>query len=334
MLLASVLACFNVEPTRQSTSLSASQGDEIRSATIARGFGVVRVTMSRTLGLNWAPHRTVGPPDTPRMGDIPTAWASLTPDGQPEWLELVYAEPVHAISARVYETHSPGALVRVTAIDPSGRETDAWTGTDPAKLDASGVYIADVPLSTTQPVSRIRLHLDSVKVPGWNEIDAVALVEPNGKQHWAADASASSTYASNHLNSPNIGSMSFAQFERGLPEWSRGAPRQWQIANQAAMNDALEAHGWPMVAGWGRVSPAMPNQAALPIRPIWSGLLIDGAIWGSVLAALYASTRSLWRFIREGRWLRRGCCMRCGYDLRFDLAAGCPECGWRREAAR
>ena len=124
-------------------------------------------------------------------------------------------------------------------------------------------YIADVPLSTTQPVSRIRLHLDSVKVPGWNEIDAVALVEPNGKQHWAADASASSTYASNHLNSPNIGSMSFAQFERGLPEWSRGAPRQWQIANQAAMNDALEAHGWPMVAGWGRVSPAMPNQAAL-----------------------------------------------------------------------
>jgi len=37
------------------------------------------------------------------------------------------------------------------------------------------------------------------------------------------------------------------------------------------------------------------------------------------------------RFLRESLWLRRGCCMRCGYDLRFDLANGCPECGWRRE---
>lgn len=26
----------------------------------------------------------------------------------------------------------------------------------------------------------------------------------------------------------------------------------------------------------------------------------------------------------------RGACPRCGYELHHDLAAGCPECGWRR----
>ena len=28
-----------------------------------------------------------------------------------------------------------------------------------------------------------------------------------------------------------------------------------------------------------------------------------------------------------------GHCPRCGYDLRRDLNAGCPECGWNRPAA-
>lgn len=27
----------------------------------------------------------------------------------------------------------------------------------------------------------------------------------------------------------------------------------------------------------------------------------------------------------------RSICPRCGYDLRGDLDAGCPECGWNRE---
>ena len=335
LAVACALAYAQVAPRGQ-TSFSASQDDEIRSATVARGFGVVRVTLSRAVGLNWAPGRAIGSPDTPRMGDIASAWASLTPDGQAEWLDLVYAQPVDAALARVYETYSPGALVRVTVIDPSGRETTAWTGTDPAKPNAAGVYVADVPLATTGAISHIRLHLDSVKVSGWNEIDAVALVDHSGKEHWASRASASSTYAS-RSGTPNSASptTSFAEFETKLPRWCRAMARRWgaQNASMATASDVVEAHGWPLVAAWSRLTPAAQGEVALPARPIWSGLLIDGAIWGSVLAGLYASTRGARRCVREGRRLRRGCCMRCGYDLRFDLARGCPECGWRREAA-
>jgi hypothetical protein len=42
----------------------------------------------------WGPEQATGPPDTHQAGDIQTAWASLTPDQQKEWLLLEYAGPV------------------------------------------------------------------------------------------------------------------------------------------------------------------------------------------------------------------------------------------------
>ncbi|MCA9096596.1 MAG: hypothetical protein KDA68_24115, partial [Planctomycetaceae bacterium] len=38
------------------------------------------------IGRNWGPEQVIGLPDTHGFGDIVTAWASLTPDGQEEWL--------------------------------------------------------------------------------------------------------------------------------------------------------------------------------------------------------------------------------------------------------
>src|SRR5580704_10247815 len=62
----------------------------------------------------WGPEQATGPPDTVGPGDIVTAWASLTPDGQDEWLLLEYAEPVVPAAVLVHETYNPGALCRVT----------------------------------------------------------------------------------------------------------------------------------------------------------------------------------------------------------------------------
>lgn len=36
---------------------------------------------------------------------------------------------------------------------------------------------------------------------------------------------------------------------------------------------------------------------------------------------------------RATRRRRRGHCPKCGYDLRHALDAGCPECGWNRDAS-
>ena len=36
------------------------------------------------------------------------------------------------------------------------------------------------------------------------------------------------------------------------------------------------------------------------------------------------------RFVLELSRMRRGACLKCGYQLGFDFRSGCPECGWRR----
>ena len=141
----------------------------------------------------WGPEQATGKPDTDMAGDIQTAWASATPDGQEEWLMLEYAEPVLVKEVHVYETYNPGALTRVTAFKADGSEVEIWKGKDPSAGKDIGISVLEVkkPLYS----ARIKLYLDSPNVPGWNEIDAVGIKDGQGKMSWAVAAEASSTFA-------------------------------------------------------------------------------------------------------------------------------------------
>lgn len=152
----------------------------------------------------WGPEQATGKPDTwPRSGDIQSAWASKTPDGQPEWLELGYGQPIRPTAVIVYETLNPGAVNRITAVEKDGKETELWTGTDPTPVGKDkGVSV--IPIHPDSEIQRIKIYIDSQKVPGWNEIDAVGLLDENSETHWATDASASSTYA-DQVVQPGVG---------------------------------------------------------------------------------------------------------------------------------
>jgi hypothetical protein len=143
---------------------------------------------------SWGPEQVIGEPDTPGSGDITTAWASETPDDQPEWLICEFEKPVQAIFLRVHETYNPGALVKVTAFGPDGKEVTAWEGEDPTKKgEQRGV--SKIPIALGADVQRFKLYIDSPAVRGWNEIDAVAAEDDTGKLHWAVNIEASSTFA-------------------------------------------------------------------------------------------------------------------------------------------
>ena len=86
-----------------------------------------------------------------------------------------------------------GALVKVTAFNPDGKEVTAWEGKDPTpRTAAQGISV--IPVRLDFAVQRIKLYLDSVGVPNWNEIDAVGLEDSSGVKHWVAKARASSIY--------------------------------------------------------------------------------------------------------------------------------------------
>ncbi len=66
----------------------------------------------------------------------------------------------------------------------------------------------------------------------------------------------------------------------------------------------------------------------LPIQPTWPGFAVNTLFYAGLLWLPFAP-RVLRPYVRR----RCGRCLNCGYDLRGDLAQGCPECGWRRESA-
>ena len=102
----------------------------LRHPTVAFGAIVVASLLVGVLIIPlfvpWGPEQMIGPPDTwPQAGDVVTSWASLTEDGQDEWVLLEYAEPVRPSAVLVFETYNPGAVSRVLVYKLDG-DTLTW----------------------------------------------------------------------------------------------------------------------------------------------------------------------------------------------------------------
>ena len=149
----------------------------------------------RNPGPRWGTAEVTGQPDTQRYGDIRTAWASKQPDNQPEWLILEYQRSVKPSAVWIYETYNPGAVNRVTVFDSKGNEHDAWLGEDPLIGAKGGIAKLKLNGNAAQIATRrIKIYLDSPNFAGWNEIDAVGLIDDRGSKQWAERAKSSSSY--------------------------------------------------------------------------------------------------------------------------------------------
>lgn len=320
------------------------------------GFGSVRLHSIRNVP-NWSVLQAVGPPDTPGAGDIVTAWASASTDSQKEWLILDYEKPVIAKQIDVHETYNPGALEWVSVFDEAGKEVTVWQGLDPtSRLAPRGISQIRVPDSINFKISRVKIYLDSPAVPGWNEIDTVGLQDNAGSTFWPINASASSSYGSTPSPSGSSGPEAF------LPSWCPVLGPGPQIVQHLSNHEErmIEARGWPMLAMWGERNlnaPASPSSNAqpmllytggfgssgpparstasvltplLPLRPIWRNFILNSIILAVLFRLIYLTLAVPRRFVTELARMRRGCCLKCGYQLGFEFRPGCPECGWRR----
>ncbi len=69
------------------------------------------------------------------------------------------------------------------------------------------------------------------------------------------------------------------------------------------------------------------DRPPIPFQLLWVGFAINTIFYAAILWLLTLGPFTARRMIRR----KRGHCIKCGYDLRGDFSAGCPECGWRRE---
>ncbi|MCY2953745.1 MAG: hypothetical protein NTU53_17465 [Planctomycetota bacterium] len=358
VLVAWVLAVCLEIGVEETGSSAGVEHDRMWSLTAYDRFGAMRLVSLRQHGANWSPHQATGQPDATGGRDDVAAWASLTQDAQREWLVLTYPQAVVPRVVRICESYCPGAVDAISVFDESGKEHEVWRGTDPTAGQTSGV--SEIAIATEIKTTRVKIHVNSVNVPGWNEIDAVGLVDEEGRTWWAVEAEASSTYAYG-----SVTTSSYASVWPLVPPW--GGLRQPLEAFKTGLTNhekrMVEGFGWPMLAMWGEREisaggPGVPYglvsrnsgfrsfvvnvpptargklPAMLPLRPIWTGLAVDVVFYGVVAWAVVWLSVKPRRFYVEVSRMRHGSCLQCGYQLNYDFVAGCPECGWRRGGER
>ncbi len=116
----------------------------------------------------------LGPPDVfPRSGDHDGAWASAATDGGEEWITVRFPSPVRAASIVWLETFNPGAVSRIDDVSDGGATT-LWSGAMRAPTES--VSAPELTLRTPRVITAVRLVLDTRRVAGWNEVDAIGLI--------------------------------------------------------------------------------------------------------------------------------------------------------------
>lgn len=211
---------------------------------------------------NWSAAQATGAPNVHQAGDDTRAWASATQDGQKEWLELTYEPPALASAIVVYESFNPGAVseVHIEEVDPDPSALPAssdsfrvlWKDAPWGVQNRNGLGVNWFPVKTNiKAVRKVRLLIDSPKVPGWNEIDAVGLLTLQGQMQWAAGAKASSEYgqAEGHVSSKT--STQVETVAATLPALTRPATavrfdldREGSIRANGDLVSAAALRGW------------------------------------------------------------------------------------------
>jgi len=132
-------------------------------------------------------------------------------------------------------------------------------------------------------------------------------------------------------------------------EWPQ--PGQWQETRSFAYRHIqvwgggshqmeYQLIGWPLPVyeqvqmwwPWNDPTWQTTEQHDPALGVCWSGALLNpiivgGAAWLVLVMPIFVGVS-----LRKQLRTLRGHCIKCGYDLRGDLEAGCPECGWNRSA--
>lgn len=126
----------------------------------------------------WSATRALGKPNVyPSYGDLPNAWAPSSQDGKREFLVLGFDTLQTVKTIQIYETWNPGAIDSIFLRDANSQKWNL-VYSKPAEKDLPpesrifSTYLIETDFLT----DAIRIALDSPTIPGWNEIDAVAII--------------------------------------------------------------------------------------------------------------------------------------------------------------
>ncbi len=157
--------------------ISCSDFELFKGVKISQYAATVLRFSSQYSSNNWSATKALGEQDVfPNYGDNPRAWASLTENGQREFLELGFETTQTVRTIQIYETYNPGAIDTVYLRNSTSKK---WIKVyaKPAVTnlpEESRIFTIQL-IETEYFADAIRLAINSPEVSGWNEIDAVAV---------------------------------------------------------------------------------------------------------------------------------------------------------------
>ena len=159
-------------------NLTLCAGDTVTlsaAATTSRFASSVKGYSSQYGFVPYNARQVLGTPDVyPVNAANPGVWLSETSDGQREYLVLEFPDPAPADFIDIYETYNPGAVDTVYVKNTSGIFVPVWT--DSAVTVPQSARIKHITFTrTAYDVSEIRIAINSMKITGFNAIDAVVM---------------------------------------------------------------------------------------------------------------------------------------------------------------
>ncbi|MBU0480932.1 MAG: hypothetical protein KKG47_07510 [Proteobacteria bacterium] len=121
--------------------------------------------------------QATGAPNVATYSDNPNAWCHSGANSKLEWLEVGFAQPVHATELRVRQSYTPGTIAKIEALAADGRVQVLWEGVDPNNYPPGQIawFALRFP-ATPFPVHRVKLTLNTSLTSGWKQIDVVQIV--------------------------------------------------------------------------------------------------------------------------------------------------------------
>lgn len=162
------------------TSLACALGAAGEAEEAAPGPATIRqwasnADASSSFGsIDWSAEQATGAPNTDECGDLVTAWASSSYMGV-DWLSVGFNTPVVPTQINIYESYTPGSIVKVEVRDESGSFHTVYTGTPAAVSACPRIFTVNID-DIDFKVNAVLISVDQTVLMDWDEIDAVELV--------------------------------------------------------------------------------------------------------------------------------------------------------------
>jgi outer membrane protein OmpA-like peptidoglycan-associated protein len=154
----------------------ASAQSDVQWASELIGESSYFVDLSKPQSNQYKGIQVLGKPDKlPAAGESPSAWSPATKENaQGEWIKVGFAKPMKIAQVIVAENYNPGAVTHIYVYDVTDKEYLIYKNVNVGPLSVPARMFS-IFANTDFLVKAVKLELNTSKVPGFNQIDAIGI---------------------------------------------------------------------------------------------------------------------------------------------------------------